>query len=432
MASRSRRNQPEYDEPYNPKDEYPDPYTAANDDGFEYVGPDAIPEPPSHTFERDEPSSSRRRSPSGRRKSNRASTLPPKQSSSLSPPPRSRRAASPPAYSSKHSDSPPRQRRSRRDASPPAKLSKSSSASKARMQDRLLNKPAVKNMKTYGKTYGRKGLSTLGEVVEAYAAAQAPPPPRGRSTGRYPCDDYDDEIRDPYDRRRPRRRRYSLSPSPSPPRRSAAKHSSNRRPPLHGRQKSYSVSPTPLGRGYDSDSDRSRRNDRSQRKGSRRQSRRYSPSPSVSPPRRRARSHSRSTRSQSRRGRDSDRESTAAVPLSKRHRSMNAAKEHFKSPNPDVAHRWQFAARAALEAGGVTAFRLRKEPGSWVGDKGAKVATAAIGAAAIDAFMDKDPRRVKAGGMKGMAENVIGGMIASKVMGFKGAVNHKGKPRWDS
>lgn len=103
----------------------------------------------------------------------------------------------------------------------------------------------------------------------------------------------------------------------------------------------------------------------------------------------------------------------------------------MKSPNPDVAHRWQLAARAALEAGGVAAFRLRNDPGAWAGEKGAKVATAALGAAAIDAFIDKDPRRTRGGrGMKGIAENAIGGMLASKLMGFKSATNHKGEPRY--
>jgi hypothetical protein len=85
---------------------------------------------------------------------------------------------------------------------------------------------------------------------------------------------------------------------------------------------------------------------------------------------------------------------------------------------------------AALEAGGVTAFRLRKEPGSWAGDKGARVATAALGAAAIDAFIDKDPRRQKTSGIKGMAENAVGGLLASKLMGFKSSTTTSGKPRY--
>lgn len=108
---------------------------------------------------------------------------------------------------------------------------------------------------------------------------------------------------------------------------------------------------------------------------------------------------------------------------------MKHYQDEMKSPNPDVAHRWQLAARAALEAGGVTAFRLRKEPGSWTGQKGAKVVTAALGAAAIDSFIDKDPRRTKPGGVKGMAESLVGGMLASKIMGFPAGSTHKGQPR---
>lgn len=85
------------------------------------------------------------------------------------------------------------------------------------------------------------------------------------------------------------------------------------------------------------------------------------------------------------------------------------------------------AARAALEAGGLTAFRLRKDPGSWTGEKGAKIATAALGAAAIDAFIDKDPRRAKSKGVKGFAETTISSMIASKLMGVKSPGKRKGK-----
>jgi hypothetical protein len=67
---------------------------------------------------------------------------------------------------------------------------------------------------------------------------------------------------------------------------------------------------------------------------------------------------------------------------------VSSLRNNTKGPDKANATRWQMAARAALEAGGATALRLRKEPGSWTGDKGAKVATAALGAAAIDAFID--------------------------------------------
>ncbi|KAI1865343.1 uncharacterized protein JN550_008391 [Neoarthrinium moseri] len=421
MASRSSRYDPKYDDPYVSHRAYPDSHAGVGDDAFEYVGSDAFPEPPPHTFEGEEPRSSRRH------RSSRASTLPPN-SSGASPPPRSRRGGSPPHRSSRHhSSSPPRHRRSRRDDSPPRKSSKTAADAAAAgavvgaaaaataaaagspsspKQDRFgrwVNRPALKkNMKTYS----RKGLNTLGDVVQAYAAAQNPQLARGRSAGPGYGGRYDDYHDDPYDRPR-RRRHYSISPSPSPPpprRRASAKDSDRRRPPLHGRQKSYSVSPART-RGYDSDEDRRHR----------RRSRRYSVSPSPSPQRRRHRSHSH------RRG--------SETPTRGSQSRREFYKNEMKSPNPDVAHRWQLAARAALEAGGVTAFRLRKEPGSWTGQKGAKVATAALGAAAIDAFIDKDPRRTKAGGVKGMAESVVGGLVASKLMGFQSATTRKGKPR---
>lgn len=60
-----------------------------------------------------------------------------------------------------------------------------------------------------------------------------------------------------------------------------------------------------------------------------------------------------------------------------------AAKDRLAHLSP----RWQKAAQAALQAGSVAAFQLRSQPGAWKGEKGAKVATAALGAAAFDAFL---------------------------------------------
>ncbi|KAI1115564.1 hypothetical protein F5Y14DRAFT_449920 [Nemania sp. NC0429] len=89
---------------------------------------------------------------------------------------------------------------------------------------------------------------------------------------------------------------------------------------------------------------------------------------------------------------------------------------HRQAPLLPAAVAIHMAARAALEAGGLTAYRLRKEPGSWTGGKAAKIATAALGAAALDAFMDQDPRSAKRG-LKGMAENAVSSLIASQIMG---------------
>jgi hypothetical protein len=66
------------------------------------------------------------------------------------------------------------------------------------------------------------------------------------------------------------------------------------------------------------------------------------------------------------------------------------------------------AAGAALVAGAIEAFRIRNEPGKWTGAKGARIATAAIGAAAIDAGIDKDPDKHS---KMHIAEATIGGLI---------------------
>lgn len=66
--------------------------------------------------------------------------------------------------------------------------------------------------------------------------------------------------------------------------------------------------------------------------------------------------------------------------------------------------RWQQAAKAAAVAAAVEAFRSRKEPGSWTGEKGQRIATAALGAAGID-------KLVSGGGDDHSTRNVIGSAI---------------------
>ena len=50
----------------------------------------------------------------------------------------------------------------------------------------------------------------------------------------------------------------------------------------------------------------------------------------------------------------------------------------------------QHAVQAGLKAGALEAFRLRKEPGPWTGSKGARIATAAFGAAMADTALEKN------------------------------------------
>ncbi|KAI1640671.1 hypothetical protein F4809DRAFT_400792 [Biscogniauxia mediterranea] len=350
MPSRSGTRNDRYDDPY----VYDDPYLHSNSSiggngapAYEYVGTEEAsiaPDPPRHTFSPDH----NKRAPSPPRRS--------RYDNAYSPPQRER--------SRKHSDPPPR---ASRRPSPQPRDEKKASKDRHQRYHEFAQKPSVQRTKSLG----RQGLSFLGEAAAAYAAAQAggaaaaePPPSRSRHSS-------------PEPRRSRRSRRHSRSPSSSPsrspPRRRTTMHGDRHRPRT-AHHKSYSASPPPVSRRSESDRDRDRDRGRHQ-KPSRPRSSNRSPSPS-----RRSRHRGRSGPS-----------TTSGFRSGMR-------SEYSHGPDSATATRWQMAARAALEAGGLTAFRLRKEPGSWTGEKGAKIATAALGAAAIDAFIDKDPRRSKSHG----------------------------------
>jgi len=71
------------------------------------------------------------------------------------------------------------------------------------------------------------------------------------------------------------------------------------------------------------------------------------------------------------------------------------------------------AARAAIDAGVVESVRLRREPGEWIGPKGARVATAALGAAVVDAVRDKDPDEH---GTRNSVGSALGGLLANRLV----------------
>nr|POE47542.1 hypothetical protein CFP56_00873 [Quercus suber] len=74
--------------------------------------------------------------------------------------------------------------------------------------------------------------------------------------------------------------------------------------------------------------------------------------------------------------------------------------------------KWAQAAQAALIAGAVEAFRSRNEAGPWTGEKGKRIATAAIGAGGIDGLLDRDPDKKS---KRHLAEAVIGGLAANRL-----------------
>ena len=74
--------------------------------------------------------------------------------------------------------------------------------------------------------------------------------------------------------------------------------------------------------------------------------------------------------------------------------------------------KWAQAAQAALITGAIEAFRSRKEPGPWTGEKGKRIATAAIGAGGIDGLLDRNPNEKT---KRHLAEAVIGGLAANRL-----------------
>lgn len=71
------------------------------------------------------------------------------------------------------------------------------------------------------------------------------------------------------------------------------------------------------------------------------------------------------------------------------------------------------AARAALTAGAAQAFRSRKDPGPWTGDKGKAILTAAVAAAGTDGLVDQDPNKHS---KRHMIESTLAGLATSHLV----------------
>lgn len=76
----------------------------------------------------------------------------------------------------------------------------------------------------------------------------------------------------------------------------------------------------------------------------------------------------------------------------------------------------QHATKAAFDAGAVEAIRLRKQPGEWAGQKGVRVATAALGAAATDTIADKARDGDQGGSKRHLIESTIGGLLTTRAL----------------
>ncbi|KAK3349850.1 hypothetical protein B0T25DRAFT_549070 [Lasiosphaeria hispida] len=262
-----------------------------------------------------------------------------------------------------------------------------------------------------------------------YRAARAPsPPPAYRST-RSPSPPYGRrDAGPPPISSRPRARR------PSPDSRGAAPLARSRSMREARPQRSYTRSPSPPPRRRDRDRDMEWNRERPVHRAERRRS----PSPMMAGARHRDRDWDsgrrrdpspRAPRRSGRYGSPSPLPRSQDRPPIGRSKSTSA-KERFAGLSP----RWQHAATAALQAGGLAAIQMRSQPGGWKGEKGARVASAALGAAAMDAFAKKNKaesgggrrepsRGRRSGGVEAMG-GALGGFLIDQLSKQKSKSRH--------
>jgi hypothetical protein len=93
-------------------------------------------------------------------------------------------------------------------------------------------------------------------------------------------------------------------------------------------------------------------------------------------------------------------------------RSRYDSRSRSRSRGGRKSEKWEQAAKAALVAGAVEAFRSRNVAGPWTGAKGQRIATAALGAAGIDGLIDRDPEKHE---KRHVIESALGGIAASRL-----------------
>lgn len=128
----------------------------------------------------------------------------------------------------------------------------------------------------------------------------------------------------------------------------------------------------------------------------------------------RSRSRSRSRpRRRDDRGYDSDRRYDDYDRRRDDRSSRYDSRSRSRSRGGRKSEKWEQAAKAAIVAGAVEAFRSRNVAGPWTGAKGQRVATAALGAAGIDGLIDRDPEKHE---KRHVAESAIGGLLANRAV----------------
>lgn len=73
--------------------------------------------------------------------------------------------------------------------------------------------------------------------------------------------------------------------------------------------------------------------------------------------------------------------------------SPTRATSHLGIPIPGKRSKSERSAEKAISAAAASAFRVRNDRGHWVGEKGFRVASAAVAAATVDVLLDTDPHK---------------------------------------
>jgi hypothetical protein len=106
-----------------------------------------------------------------------------------------------------------------------------------------------------------------------------------------------------------------------------------------------------------------------------------------------------------------------AAALTRRNRSKsrhrrNSDSYYNRSRSHEDLKKWKHAATAAVFTGVIEAVRNCNEPGGWTGEKGKRIATAALSAAGVNTFLDKDPDHKP---KRHIAESVVGGLGINRI-----------------
>ncbi|PYI12615.1 hypothetical protein BO78DRAFT_392460 [Aspergillus sclerotiicarbonarius CBS 121057] len=164
-----------------------------------------------------------------------------------------------------------------------------------------------------------------------------------------------------------------------------------------------------------------------------------SPSDSRSPPRRRRKSISEqalgalglgSVASSGSRHRERDRGRSHARDHRSYSYSPSPTRDRSRHRRDKSEQRIAQAVRAALAAGAVEAFRVRKDPGEWTGEKGKRILTAAITAGGTDGLVDRNPDKHS---KRHILESTLAGLAANHfINGSRSRSRSRGRGRSQS